>query len=75
MTNERTLEAEKQNGVHLLGIRDEREGYTVHAQDDTVWVERIKAHGLIVGFDEYAEFECTGFEINGGTINLLFTDG
>lgn len=70
-----TLDAEKKNGVYLLGIDSHRIGYLVGSGSDKVTVEKVTIHGHHIGTSGYFETECTDFEITeDGTLDLRYRD-
>lgn len=69
------FEAEKKNGVYLLGIESQRLGYTVKSGSDITVVENVTVHGHYIGTSDYFETECTDFEITeDGTLDLRYCD-
>lgn len=67
-----TLEAEKRNGVYLLSIESEYDGYSVHSAADSATVASIHINGNYAGVSGTLETECNDYEINGGTLELTY---
>lgn len=69
------FEAEEKNGVYLLAVHSEYEGYSVKSATDRAFVENVTINGRYIGTSDYFETECDDFEITeDGTLNLLYHD-
>lgn len=72
---EQQLDAEQKNGVYLLGIETEFEGYTVRSGIDQTHVMGVEINGNYVGPDERFETECDDYTIEDGTLTLWYSEG
>jgi hypothetical protein len=72
-TEHTELEAEKKNGVYLLSVHTEYEGYSVKSATDRSLVQNVTVNGNYIAPSDYFETECDDFEITEDrTLNLRY---
>jgi len=72
--DEQTLSAKKENGVYLLAVEKEYDGYTVHSGKDITAVESVEINGNHIGTSGRFEVECDDYIIEDATLTLWFSE-